>query len=233
MQFNNKKAKDTCDGFCKCDDMISATAAAKCSAFKKDCDKLIWATWSACDNFDHDTCGDGKQFRIRKCGSMEDSTDDTVKKTKAQCYDPHVKRTFPLGKAPEMEKHPDYYEIRECHKKCPNWGPWTQCSATHGKGMQMRTDIDNPSKFDVRTCDSFGSKKAGKAAPIYTKCDARCGQGKRFKIVHDYDTKTTSRESEVCNTGVVCATEYFQCPLIPIQDLYKDMERNKVNNPAL
>jgi hypothetical protein len=230
VQFNTKTAAATCPGFCKCDDMIKASRAGSCPAFDTDCDKLIWAGWSTCDNFDEGKCGDGTQFRYRKCGNND------FEKTKTNCYDPHVKRTFKAGEVLEMENNPEYYEKRDCHKECPNFTPWTGCSVTVGKGVQMRLEVgtvaeNEEPKYEFRVCDGSGvvpNKKTGKSEPIYTKCNADCGMGTRYVIVHDYDTGRTSRTAEVCKAKVPCATEYFQCPLIPIQDLYKDMERNKL-----
>ena len=185
----------TCE-YCSCDDQIKQTAAtAVCEKFDTDCDGLVWQDWSECVLPEDTPCGVGERTRLRKCGTY--TTFDDVKK---MCYDPWVKRTG----AVDLVNNENYYQTESCVVQCPEWGPWTPCSAAPGAvGVQMRFEQGNPANQDIRQC-SVATNGPKEDEVHYGPCNAICGKGKQQKITFNFLGNSAIVTEEECDTGIGC-----------------------------
>jgi hypothetical protein len=204
----NQFSKNGCD-WCPCNDQVSTSpVGAVCGAFDTDCDGLIWGDWGECD-LGGDVCGVGTQARMRKCGAHT-----TLEAVMNHCYNPRVRRH--KGAAAVMTADPDYYELRSCAVPCPNYSSWTACSGSPGQaGMQIRFDLDDSTRYDVKSCVSGLGGVMKSPETHFGECNVACGVGKRHKIVHDFTTGVTSIVEEDCEMAA-CTAEIFECPEIVV-----------------
>ena len=79
----------------------------------------------------------------------------------------------------------------------------------------MRYEKGNPANLEVRECEvTVGPiTAAGMSDPVYTECNAVCGDGTRMKYVRNFDTGETTETEEACNMGA-CPVINSECPIV-------------------
>ena len=117
-----------------------------------------------------------------------------------------------------MKDNVNYYGSETCYIACPDdfveYTPWTECSVKFGKGFQMR-EVVGGDKIETRPCNGeLQSPKTGRAAPVYTECDATCGDGTRKKMTMNYDTLRFEVVDEPCKVQDCVAPAALVCPAI-------------------
>ena len=212
-------ANDAACDFCLCSQaVVSSGSAVACGRFQYTCDDkgvdhLIWQDWSEC-KLAEGTCGVGVRSRIRECDGFTNMDD-----VENHCYNPTVLRTMPIGQSVAMADHPDYYESEDCYVACPDdftqYSPWTECSVKFGQGVQMRTVLGDSNKMETRACQGeVAQPKTGRSDPVYTECDATCGDGTRKKMTMNYDTLAFEVVDEPCKIQDCPAPAELVCPAI-------------------
>uniref|UniRef100_A0A7M5V4H0 VWFA domain-containing protein n=1 Tax=Clytia hemisphaerica TaxID=252671 RepID=A0A7M5V4H0_9CNID len=159
-----------------------------------------WSEYSTCDK----TCGKGTYYRYRKCEGKNYGGKDCEGKDK---------------------------EYKSCHiiEYCPidgSWGHWSdysECSATCGKGYQIRTRKCLHQKYSGKYCEGYDKEKKYcqvKYCPVdgywgswsaYSKCSATCGKGTYYryrkcegKKYGGKDCEGSDKHYADCNSGVYC-----------------------------
>merc|ERR1712242_225824 len=135
------------------------------------------------------------------------------------CYNPTVLRTMTPGQTVAMTDNSDYYESETCYTACPDdftqYSPWTECSVKFGQGVQMRTVVGNGDKMETRACQGeVAEPKTGRSDPVYTECDATCGDGTRKKMTTNYDTLAFEVVDEPCKIQDCPTPAELVCPAI-------------------
>ena len=205
--------------FCPCSEaVVSSSTTFACGRFQHKCDErgvdhLIWEEWSGCESI-NGACGIGMRSRIRKCDGFNGVND-----VESYCYNPTVLRTMPYEQAVKMTDNPDYFESEECYDTCPDdffqYTPWTECSSEFGQGVQMRSVVGNSNIMETRACqDEVVQPKTGRSDPVYTECDATCGDGTRKKMTMNYDTMAFEVVDEPCKIKDCPTPVELECPAI-------------------